>query len=79
MPWIRAKKEEGDFEGEFWNGEEEKQIEGIVEEVKIGAYNKYFMKIQTKENIKSILKHFEKKKNLTNEEKTILEYLNQGI
>ena len=48
MPWIRAKKQEGDFEGEFWNGEKEKRIEGVVEEVKIGAYNKYFMKIQTK-------------------------------
>ena len=51
MPWIRAKREEGDFEGEFWNGEEEKQIEGIVEEVKIGAYNKYFMKIRTKKTL----------------------------
>jgi hypothetical protein len=51
MPWIRAKKQEGDFEGEFWNGEEQKQIEGTVEEVKIGAYNKYFMKIQTRNTL----------------------------
>jgi hypothetical protein len=52
MPWIRAKKTQNEeFEGEFWNEEELSKIEGIVEEVKIGAYNKYFMKIRTKKDI----------------------------
>lgn len=51
MPWIKADKKIEDFEGEFWNEEEKKQIEGIVEEVKKGTYNKYFMKIQTKKTL----------------------------